>query len=93
MKDFEKFYAQAINEINSISITRNDFNLNLIQSTDDVNFDTLPQFENKSDEHIDIINMAKSGKKLEAVKLLKDRTGWDLKRCSNWSCRRGSRPA
>ena len=77
-------YAQAINDINSISITRNDFNLNLIQSTDDVNFDTLPQFENKSDEHSDIINMAKSGKKLEAVKLLKGRTGWDLRRCKDW---------
>jgi tetratricopeptide (TPR) repeat protein len=84
MKDFEKVFAQAINDINSISITRNDFNLNLNQSTDDVNFDTLPQLENKSDEHIDIINMAKSGKKLEAVKLLKDRTGWDFKRCKDW---------
>ena len=32
MKDFEKVYAQAINDINSISITRNDFNLNLIDT-------------------------------------------------------------
>jgi len=84
MKDFEKVYAQAINNINSIRINRDDFNLNLIQSNDNVNFDTLPQFENNSDDHSDIINLAKSGKKLEAVKLLKDRTGWDLKRCKDW---------
>ena len=84
MKDFEKVYAQAISDINSISITRNDFNLNLIQSEDNINFDTLPQVENKSDEHSDIIKIAKSGNKLEAVKLLKDRTGWDLKRCKDW---------
>ena len=32
MKDFEKVYAQAINDINSISITRNDFNINLIDT-------------------------------------------------------------
>jgi ribosomal protein L7/L12 len=59
-------------------------NDSLIISNDNVNFDTLPQFENNSDDHSDIINLAKSGKKLEAVKLLKDRTGWDLKRCKDW---------
>lgn len=32
MKDFEKVYAQAISDINSINITRNDFNLNLIDT-------------------------------------------------------------
>jgi len=32
MKDFEKVYAQAISDINSISITRNDFSLNLIDA-------------------------------------------------------------
>ena len=84
MKDFEKVYAQAISDINSINITRNDFNLNLIHSEDNINFDILPQVENKSDEHSDIINIAKSGNKLEAVKLLKDRTGWDLKKCKDW---------
>lgn len=37
MKDFEKVYAQAINDINSISITRNDFNLNLIDTQNSYN--------------------------------------------------------
>ena len=32
MKDFEKVYAQAISDINSINITRNDFNLSLIDT-------------------------------------------------------------
>jgi len=32
MKDFEKVYAQAISDINSVNITRNDFNLNLIDT-------------------------------------------------------------
>lgn len=32
MKDFEKVYAQAISDINSIIITRQDFNLNLLDS-------------------------------------------------------------
>lgn len=32
MKDFEKVYAQAINDINSVNISRSDFNLNLIDT-------------------------------------------------------------
>ena len=32
MKDFEKVYAQAINDINSVNISRRDFNLNLIDT-------------------------------------------------------------
>lgn len=31
-----------------------------------------------------VIKLAKSGKKLEAVKLLKDKTGWGLKECKDW---------
>lgn len=37
MKDFEKIYSQAIIDINSISITQNDFNLNLIDSQNNPN--------------------------------------------------------
>jgi tetratricopeptide (TPR) repeat protein len=32
MKDFEKVYAQAISDINSVNISRSDFNLNLIDT-------------------------------------------------------------
>lgn len=43
MKDFEIVYAQAVSDINSISITRNDFNLNLIvtQNNNNNNNNTL----------------------------------------------------
>lgn len=37
MKDFEKVYAQAISDINSINININDFNLNLIGSENNNN--------------------------------------------------------
>jgi len=37
MKDFEKVYAQAIKDINSITVTRNDFNLSLIEAKDNNN--------------------------------------------------------
>jgi ribosomal protein L7/L12 len=84
MKEFHVVYENALNEISSTKIILNDFNLNLIHSEDNINFDTLPQVVKKSTEHSDIINLAKSGKKLEAVKLLKDRTGWDLKKCKDW---------
>jgi hypothetical protein len=84
MKDFEKVYAQAISDINSIRITRNDFNFNLIQSEDNLRFDELPIVNNSHNDYEDIINMAKSGSKLEAVKILKERTGWDLKKCKDW---------
>lgn len=37
MKDFQKVYAQAINDINSTNITENDFNLNLIDTNNNNN--------------------------------------------------------
>lgn len=37
MKDFEKVYDQAISDINSVNITRNDFNLNLIDTQNSYN--------------------------------------------------------
>jgi len=37
MKDFEKVYAQAISDINSINITQKDFNLNLIDTQNSYN--------------------------------------------------------
>jgi hypothetical protein len=37
MKDFEKVYAQAINDINSVNISRSDFNLNLIDTASNNN--------------------------------------------------------
>ena len=32
MKEFEKVFKEALNEINSINITKDDFNFNLIES-------------------------------------------------------------
>jgi hypothetical protein len=37
MKDFEKVFKEALNEINSINITQDDFNFNLIESKNNTN--------------------------------------------------------
>jgi ribosomal protein L32 len=36
------------------------------------------------DDHSDVIELAKKGQKLEAVKLLKERTGWSMKKSIEW---------
>lgn len=38
----------------------------------------------KGENFTDITDMFKSGKRLGAIKLLKDKTGWDLKECQDW---------
>jgi hypothetical protein len=38
----------------------------------------------KSQNYNDVIDEIKSGNKLAAVKLLKDKTGWGLKECKDW---------
>ncbi len=50
---------------------------------DDSNTEYDIDFEEEND-FSDIIRIAKSGKRLEAVKLMKDKTGWELKECKDW---------
>ena len=40
--------------------------------------------ETKGENFTDVTDMFKSGNKLGAIKLLKDKTGWDLKECQDW---------
>ena len=42
MKDFEKVYSEAVKEIESLNISRNDFDLNLIQPEENSNDAELP---------------------------------------------------
>lgn len=68
----DKISASKLEKGNQSNIPFNDSN-----TEDDTDIEEENDFS-------DIIRISKSGKRLEAVKLLKDKTGWGLKECKDW---------
>ena len=55
-----------------------------LDAFNDENYIYDSEYESKENNYQEVIDLAKSGKKLEAVKLLKDLTGWGLKESKDW---------
>jgi len=68
----DKISTSKLEKGNHSNLTFNDSNIE-----DDIDIEEENDFS-------DIIRVAKSGRRLDAVKLLKDKTGWGLKECKDW---------
>jgi tetratricopeptide (TPR) repeat protein len=82
--------AISIEEARSYVLERKDEFVELVKMVETLNYyEDDKNIDDNEDENTDnnyqeIIDIAKSGRKLEAVKLLKDKTGWGLKECKDW---------